>query len=108
MYFVKSDISQFEHLTVLLLFTGIVMFISGNEAMIIKAQQHIDKYFGFYAQDKSQYESQDKLCNNNMSQIKYIITIVKEWLIKDYKSSQCRKWIKWINNKYKGMIIFSS
>lgn len=101
MLVVKSDISQFEHLIILLLFTG-VLLLSGNEKLIITTQQNIDKCLGFYDVSQSQNESH----SDKINQIKCIINIVKNWLIKDYKSSQCRKWVKWIKNK--GMIIFSS
>jgi hypothetical protein len=105
MLVVKSDISQFEHLIILLLFTGVIL-LSGNEKLIITTQQHIDRCLGFYDVSQSQNESHSNSDSDKLNQIKCILNIVKNWLIKDYKSSQCRKWVKWIKNK--GMIIFSS
>lgn len=106
MYFLKSDINQFEHLITLLVFVGILMMLSGHEEKIIMSQKYIDNYLGL-----QQNKNNENTCNQtsllfNHNSIKDILTTSKEWIIKDYKSSQCRKWIKWINNKRR--IIFSS
>jgi hypothetical protein len=102
MYFLKSDINQFEHLITLLLFVGILIILSGHEANIILLQKHIDNYLGLSSLGKKNiYEP--IFYSDNM---KKSLTCIQHWIIQDYKSSQCRKWIKWINNKR--AIIFSS
>lgn len=112
MYFLKSDINQFEHLITLLIFVGIFMILSGHEEKINIFQKHIDNYFGFCSLDKNN-DNQNisnitslSLPFYNHTAIKHKLEVIKEWIIKDYKSSQCRRWIKWINNKR--LIIFSS
>jgi hypothetical protein len=107
MYFLKSDINQFEHLITLLLFIGILLMISGHEANIVIFKNYIDNYLGFSSLDKKNTNILNlNLTSFNYDDIKYVLEFITEWIIKDYKSSQCRKWIKWINNKR--TIIFSS
>lgn len=112
MYFLKYDIDQFEHLMILLVFVGIIMILSGQEEIIIMFQKYIDDYLGLSILEKSNnhhdinVSNQKSLLLLNHNEIKRLIQVVKEWIIQDYKSSQCRKWIKWINNKR--LIIFSS
>lgn len=112
MYFLKSDINQFEHLITLLIFVGIFMVLSGNEGQISIFQKYIDNYLGFCSLDKNNDNHNISNITSlslpfyNQTEIVHILEVIKEWIIKDYKSSQCRKWIKWINNKR--LIIFSS
>lgn len=104
MYFLKSDINQFEHLIVLLSFITIIFIVSEKEASITAFQKYIDYCIGF-----------DDINTNNVTfhlqipaykDLKRVLETIIQWIIKDYKSSQCRKWIKWIKNKR--VIIFSS
>lgn len=99
MYIVKGDISQLEHLVILLMFTGMVI-ISANEAITSKIQKYIDRCLGL------DLKLDEDNCQTDIKQMQYMIQRIKDWIIKDYKSSQCRKWIRWINNKR--IIIFSS
>ena len=104
MYFLKSDINQFEHLLTLLIFVCILIILSGHEANVILLQKQIDNYLGYCTNNNI-----ENICNAtifNINYIKNISQVMKQWIIKDYKSSQCRKWIKWIKNKR--AIIFSS
>jgi hypothetical protein len=104
MYFLKSDINQFEHLITLFIFVGILIILSGHEANIIVLQTNIDNVLGFCSTDISKTNTHQTSYNNDT--IKHLLQVIKRWIIEDYKSSQCRKWIKWINNKR--VIIFSS
>jgi hypothetical protein len=107
MYFLKSDINQFEHLITLLIFIGILLMISGHEANIVIFKNYIDNYLGFSSLDNKNTNILNlNLTSFNYDDIKHVLEFIIEWIIKDYESSQCRKWIKWINNKR--TIIFSS
>lgn len=109
MHFLKSDINQFEHLIILLIFVGILIILSGYEEKIVVFQKYIDNYFGFCSLDKHNKNysiSTQTLLISKQNDIKRLLDVIKKWIIEDYKSSQCRKWIKWINNKR--VIIFSS
>lgn len=103
MYFIKSEINQVEHLITLSVFVGIFILLSGHEVKVITLQEHIDKYLGFCVIDKTDVSHKAIYTNINLRQA---LQGVIQWIIEDYKSSQCRKWIKWINNKRE--IIFSS
>jgi len=92
---------------VLLLFILLFIGLAGNEDKIIIIQQHIDKYVGFDLQNNiSNTADEDSTKRQFQARLQTMIVFMKEWIIKDYKSSQCRKWIRWINNKRR--IIFSS
>lgn len=105
MYFIKSEINQVEHLITLSVFVGIFILLSGHEVKVITLQKHIDKYLGFCVIDKTDQVVSQKVIyiNDNLRQA---LQGIIQWIIEDYKSSQCRKWIKWIKNKRE--IIFSS
>lgn len=104
MYFIKHDINQFEHLITLLIFVVIVIILSRNEEHICMIQKYIDNFLGLWKLDENNNNESVSIFNHN--DIKQLSQVVKEWIINDYKSSQCRKWVNWINNKRQ--IIFSS
>lgn len=110
MFIIKNDINQLEHLIILLMFTAIVFTITGHEQLILCLQHRIDKCLwnqGLQVSLTTDCLYKINKCNIDKKMCIDALLAIQQWIIEDYKSSQCRKWIRWLmNNKHK--IIFSS
>lgn len=106
MQIIKTNVQQIEHLVILLIFFGIIVILSGFEQMIVFLQRKIDKLIWgntLVLQENTIIKSKE---HTMYLFIKRLRDDILEWLIQDYKSSQLRKWLRWIKTKQK--IIFSS
>jgi hypothetical protein len=104
MQILKHDIEQLDHLLILVLFLAILLILATCEEHIIKIQKLIDNKIGWGV---SQEEDNNPSLNINVCDyITCYWPTIKGWIEEDYKSSQCRKWIKWINKNARR--IFSS
>ncbi len=82
MQMLKDDIYPLEHLCVLIIFSGILFLLATKENKVIQFIAHIESIIGW---------------PHNHVDIGNLVTAVEplvKWLIADYKSSNCRKWIK--------------
>jgi hypothetical protein len=102
---IKHDINQVEHLIILLMFAGLVFTLSGHEDFFISLQNNIDNYIGW--NDAIIMDNNNGVVDDtSIIRHEYFYNIViriKEWIIEDYKSSQCRKWINTTNNKVRNI-----
>ena len=81
MQMIKGDIGQTEHLYVLMVFAFILFRLATNEDTVKAVVYSIESVIGWNKSNKS-------------IQIEPLLHKVCDWMIADYKSSNCRRWIK--------------
>lgn len=82
MQMLKDDIYPLEHLCVLIVFSTILFLLATKESKVIQFIAHIENVIGWH---------------HSHIEIGTLVTLMEplvKWLIADYKSSNCRKWIK--------------
>lgn len=93
MQMIKDDIGQVEHLYVLMLFALILFTLATKEGFIQTLVRRVEEKVGW------------NNCNKS-TEIEPYLRKVSEWLIADYRSSNCRRWVKRLNVYAKRIFFF--
>lgn len=101
MCFVKDEITQLEHLFIVLCFSGILFILASEECqhVIKNIQKHIDEMLGFTTPHQQEHHHSPL-----KTKIQYWCRTLGVWIQNDYKSSQIRRVIRrckrYIHNKF--------
>lgn len=81
MQMIKDDIGQVEHLYVLLMFAIILFTLATHEDKVKGIVYSIEHKVGWNQSNKS-------------IEVEPILQKTCDWMIADYKSSNCRRWVR--------------